>query len=171
MKRMISIVVLVLAVACGGGGKKESSTTATASAVLTMQPASLSATVDGKPMDLALDASGQVMMNGKLVATLTAAGEAKDANGKTLATVASDGKVTIVGEPTEDIVIGADGAVTAKGEAVIGIGSDGILAGKLISDKDAKVAYKGPSESKRAIMLAWLVVSTPATKGDAPPPH
>lgn len=173
MKRLVAILFVV---ACGGGGgdKKETTTPTTSAAVaadvvLTMQPASLSATVEGKPMELAIDASGQVKVNGELVATLTSAGEVKDTSGKTVATIAADGKVTIVGEPQEDIVIKSDGSLHVKGEAVLAIGADGILAGKLISAQDAQITYKGPEEAKRAVLFAWVIASV-GTPDRAEPP-
>ena len=169
MKQRIWMLAVFAVAACGGGGgAKQPSTTVAAqtSAVLTVQPASLSATVDGQPMELAIDAAGKITVNGKLVGTIGANGEARDANDKVIASIATDGRVTIQGEPQEDIVIRDDGSVVNRGEAIVSIGADAVLAGKLISEADAKITYAGPPEGRRAMMLAWLVSVSTEKQGE-----
>jgi hypothetical protein len=181
MKR-IAMIVGLTAAACGGGAKDKSDTVVapvpTTTAILTIGPATMSADMDGKHMELAVAADGKVTADGRELGMLTPAGEVKATDGRLVASIDADGKVTIPGE-TEEIIVRADGAVLDKGAVVLEVGPDGLLTGPLVGTEmsNAKIAITGAPDTRRAMMLAFITAmfvsarSEPGTvEGSAPAP-
>jgi hypothetical protein len=129
--------------------------------VLELAAAKISGEANGKKEELAIDATGKVTMDGKEVATLTTAGELNQ-GGKVVATLSKDGKMSIVGEPDEQITIRPDGALIDKnGVVALEPKADGTFGGPMTKGEmqSSKMKIEGDKAGYRALMFAWLGVS------------
>lgn len=172
MKRLVLMMGLVAAAACGGAQDKPVkpvTPTKQTGAVLTLAPATLSAVVEGNPMELALSGDGAVTLNGKQVAAVSSSGEVRDQHGTVVVTVAADGRVSIPGAQ-EEITIQDDGTVLSKGKTVFSFDAEGVLTGELISSADAKLKFAGDPSARRAMMVVFLTTMAPAAEQAPPPP-
>jgi hypothetical protein len=132
-------------------------------AVLKVAPAKLTAEGGGQKAELAVQADGKVLLDGKEVALLNSAGEIA-IDGKVVANIGADGTMTIVGEPGKPIVIREDGAMLKDGKAVLEPKPDGTLGGLLAETelKETKMKVEGDKAGYRALMFAWMSVSRAA---------
>ena len=177
MLRTIALVVLVLA-GCKDKDKTEKSVEppktepATREPVITPPPgksaiilggaASLIGEDGAQRKELAIDATGKVTEDGKQVAEVTREGELK-VDGKVVSTIAWDGKVTILGEPDEQMTIREDGSMTDRnGKVMLEIAEDGTIGGPIISEMKAgaKLRVTGDKAARRGLMFAFFGVET-----------
>lgn len=103
---------------------------------------------------IVLEDSGNVVVNGEIVATLSADGKVVDKDGEPLATLAADGTLSFPGE-AETMVIAADGTVSQAGKTIASIGEDKQL---LMPELTDKVSFSGPDEARRAVMVVFLTL-------------
>jgi hypothetical protein len=129
-----------------------------AAATLVLGDVKLVAEEGGKKVELALDKTGKVTGEGKQVGEVTTAGELK-VDGNVVATIAADGKVSMKGEPAEQITIREDGGLVGKdGTVMLEIADDGTVKGPLTAEMKGKVTISGDKAARRALMLAFVGV-------------
>ncbi len=123
--------------------------------------------------EVALDAEGNITVEGKPYAKLSADGKISKATGEVVASIADDGTVVFAGPSMDQSVYSIDeqGKVTIDGEEAFRIDEDGSVwrrgpDGKMLND--GLNVYDGPATSRRAVAL--FMVANAAGGQAAPPP-
>jgi hypothetical protein len=120
-----------------------------------------------------LKAEGNITVEGKPYAKLSADGKLSKATGEVVASIGDDGTVDFAGQTDARHVYNIDeqGKVTLDGEEAFRIDDDGSVwkrgpDGKMLND--GLNVYDGPPASRRAVAL--LMVGISGGGSDAPPP-
>jgi len=125
--------------------------------------------------EIKLDADGNITVEGKPYAKLSADGKISKITGEVVASIGDDGTVDFVGQTDDKSVYNIDeqGKVTLDGEEAFRIDEDGAVwkrgpDGKLTNDGLA--VYDGPPSTRRAVALLMVAISGGARTAPPPPP-
>lgn len=170
LRTSLAALALVTLGACGGGASKPATTSNTSGATASrVEVGEMTLGDDKKTVKIHADGTIEAP-DGKPMGTLTANGEII-VQGKTVATLAADGTVSLGEGAKESATISEEGVLTfkTKNETFTAtIGADGLVAGTNPSAGKLVVTGADTAGKKRAAMLVLVVVVS--AKSPAPPP-